>query len=302
MTLGVAAAAGATTMAIFAATLRLEQSRLWAAVAALVFAATPLVWSTTRAGAADMYAIACVAIWLACVTGIANGDRWLAAAAGVALAAGLYTTNAATIMMPVYAAISITMLSSQDRAAMTAAIALASAFVIAGTPAAIWWLRHQDTFRQLAVSHHLYDAYRLNVLQGVREMTSWVGLTARSEVYYDYFSPAFLFLTGGVLPSVLIVLVPLGIYRILAAKTTPASRIVLVAFVAAPFAASLDSLPPIPRRIIFITPFAAILAANGARELAALVSSMTAKNRGRRLVGRAVDDGVNRAAAAGEPS
>jgi hypothetical protein len=76
-------------------------------------------------------------------------------------------------------------------------------------------------FRDTVTAHHLYDVNRFSVLQGIREMVSWVGLTA----------------------------------------------LVLLGFLTAPFAASLTAEPPVPARILFITPFAAIVAACGVRWL-----------------------------------
>ena len=67
---------------------------------------------------------------------------------------------------------------------------------------------HPEDFRSTVNALHLYDANRLNPLQGVRDMASWIGLTARSDVYYDYFNPAFLFITGHVL------LWPLAIFEL----------------------------------------------------------------------------------------
>jgi hypothetical protein len=101
----------------------------------------------------------------------------------------------------------------------------------------------------------------------LREMVSWVGLTARSEVYYDYFNPTFLFLTGRVLLFPLVVLLPIGLYRILIRESTPLARLSLAGFLAAPFAASLTAEPPTPGRILFITAFAAIVSAYGVQHL-----------------------------------
>ena len=64
-------------------------------------------------------------------------------------------------------------------------------------PFAIYLVLHPEYWRDRIMAHGLYDAHRYNLLQGAREMFSWVGLTARTEVYYDSFNPALLFLSGG---------------------------------------------------------------------------------------------------------
>jgi len=108
------------------------------------------------------------------------------------------------------------------------------------------------------------------VLQGVHEMVSWVGLTARSETYYDYFKPSFLFLTGRVLFFPCVVLLPAGLYRILISESTPLARLSLAGFLTAPFAASLTTERPTPGRILFITTFAAIVSSHGVQQLRSL--------------------------------
>ena len=113
----------------------------------------------------------------------------------------------------------------------------------------------------------MYDAYRLNVLQGAHEMVSWVSLTARSDTYYGYFNPAFLFMTGRVLLFPLVVLLPAGVYRILITESAPLARLALAGFLAAPFAASLTAERPTPERILFIATFAAIISTYGVRQL-----------------------------------
>ena len=105
------------------------------------------------------------------------------------------------------------------------------------------------------------------MLQGAREITSWVGLTARSEVYWDYFNPAFLFLTVGVLFPPLIVLLPVGLIAMLRESSTPLSRLWLAGLAVAPMAAALTAEAPIPARAIYLTPFAAIIAAAGVQYL-----------------------------------
>jgi len=203
-------------------------------------------------------------VWLSCMT-YAERRRGLVwpGIAGAALGIAVYTSNNAAVMMPVYAAVTVGVLMFVRPVPVRTIAAFAIAFGSVAIPFALFWLRHPDAFRQTVLAHHLYDANRFNVLQGAKEMASWVGLTARSEVYYDYFNPAFLFLNGNVLFPALFVLLPLGFYQMLTIDQTVASRIVLFGFLAAPFAGSLGAEPPQPARIVFITPFAAIVGAYG---------------------------------------
>jgi hypothetical protein len=95
-------------------------------------------------------------------------------------------------------------------------------------------------------------------------------VTDRAEVYYDYFNPAFLFLTGRVLLFPLVVLLPLGLWRILADESAPLARLSLAGFLVAPFAASLTAERPTPARVLFIAPFAALVSTYGVQHLISL--------------------------------
>jgi len=173
-------------------------------------------------------------------------------------------------MMPLYLLLTIAVVAPARAVSRSQLGVFVAAFSVAAGPFALLVFRHPDDFRRAVKAHHLYDAGRFNVLQGVHEMVSWVGLTARSEVYYDYFNPAFLFLTGRVLLLPLVVLLPAGIYRILTSQTTPLARLSLAGFLTAPLAASLTAEPPTPGRILFITPFAAIVSTYGVQHLMSL--------------------------------
>jgi hypothetical protein len=259
----------------------------YGALVAVLFALTPLLWHQLQIEPASLYPLPFVVAWLV-ATG--NIERTAGSAvAGAALGLGVYTSYAAMVMMPLYLLLTIAVFAYARAVSLRQLAVCASAFAAAAAPLAFTMLRHPETFRNTVNAYHLYDADRFNVLQGIREMTSWVGLTARSEVYYDYFNPVFLFLNGGVLLLPLVVLVPAGLYRILTEDSRPLARLVLGGFIAAPFAASLSAQPPTARRILFLTPFAAIVATYGVRQLAVLwrrSNSFAGSPRPARLPGR----------------
>jgi hypothetical protein len=172
-------------------------------------------------------------------------------------------------MMPLYLLLTIAVFAYARAVPLRTLGMVLASFSVAVAPLAVSLARQPERFRNIVNAYHLYDANRFTLRQGIREMTSWVGLTARSEVYYDYFNPAFLFLTGRVLLLPLVVLVPVGLYQIVADETTPMARLSLAGFLAAPFAAALTAQPPTPARMLFVTPFAAIVSAYGLKRLLA---------------------------------
>lgn len=233
---------------------------------------TPLLWQLAGSNAAALLPLLPVGVWLYAAW------RWTETralpwgiASGVALGLGLYSSQAAIVMMPAFLAVTLAILVHGRVAPWRQAAICLAAFVVCASPMLFTWLRHPEQLRLAINSHHLYDADRYYPWQGAREIASWVGLTARSEVYWDYFNPAFLFLTGGVLFPPVIVLMPLGLFALLREESTPLTRLWLAGLAVSPLAAALTAETPIPARAIYITPFAAIIAAAGVQYLFGLV-------------------------------
>ena len=240
----------------------------WSAVVLLL---TPLLWQLAGTNPMALLPLLPVIGWL-----LASA-RWVQSrgvawgiASGVALGLGLYTSPAAVVMMPAFLAVTLAVLIHGKVAPWRQLALCLAAFLVCASPMLVTWLRHPDQLRLAINSHHLYDADRFSLLQGARELTSWVGLTARSEIYWDYFNPAFLFLTGGVLLPPLIVLLPLGLFALLREPATPLTRLWLAGLAVAPLAASLTAETPIPARALYLTPFAALIAAAGGQYLLTL--------------------------------
>ena len=239
-------------------------------IALATFLTTPLIWYAARSAPQALYPLPFVAGWLIAVANLQQrrAGWWWPAVAGGVLGLGVLTTPAAAVMMPLYLSLTI-VLATVDRLLDVRRLAImVTAFLIAASPALVTVIRDPNAFRQLVIAYRLYDAQRFNVLQGLREMTSWVGLTARSEVYYDFFNPAFLFLTTRGLLFPLAVLVPIGLWRLLTNETTVFARLLLLGFFAAPFPASLTAEAPTPGRILFLVPFATLVSMYGLRVLA----------------------------------
>ena len=274
-------------MIIFAASIGLmyvaglptARGRTGGAATAGLFALTPLLWLLAIRAPASLVPVPFVAGWLLAV-GQCRSDRsiWWPAVAGACLGAGIYSSYAALVMMPVLLVLTIA-LASHARALPPRGMALMIvAFVVALGPLAAFLIRHQDAFRDTVNAFHLYDANRFNPRQGLREMASWVGLTARSEVYYDYFNPAFLFMTGRVLLFPLAVLLPAGLWQIVSDETTLIARLSMAGFLVSPFAASLTAQPPVAARLIFMVPFAALVSAYGLKRLTAWRTNFSAES------------------------
>jgi hypothetical protein len=254
-----------TTGLLFVAALRSVGTVGWGVTAAALFLLTPLLWGQA---ATALSPLVFIAGWLVATTCVDGTRRpWDAAVAGALLGAGMYTSNAAAVQMPLYLALTIGTLAWTPAASRRSLLAAGAAFAVAAAPYAATLAVHPEVFRRAIAAHHLYDVNRFNVLQGVHEMGSWVGLTARSEVFYDYFNPAFLFADNRVLLFPLALLIPAGMVQALVEESAPMGRLISLGFLVSPFAAALTADPPVAARVLFATPFAAILGAYGVKYL-----------------------------------
>lgn len=231
---------------------------------AIVFALTPLVWRQASAAPMTLVPVVLILVCMAAVAGVSTARRvpW-AMVGGAALGAGVYFTPAAILMMPIFAAITVCVLWYTRTLPARELGMFMAAFAIVAAPLLMSFVIHPENYRQLVQSHRLYDAERFNILQGIREVTSWVGMTARTEVYWDYLNPAFLFITGRVLTWVLAPFLAIGVYRVVIGEGDVLDRLALLGLLASPIAGALTAEPPTPPRILWITPFAAVLSSYG---------------------------------------
>ena len=233
-------------------------------IAAAAALSAPLLWTQASALPASLYPLPFVCVWLLAMAQLSSTRRrWWAGVAGAALGAGAYLSAPSAVMMPAYAALTLIVALTSRAVSRDALTVFIGVFAVLALPLVAGWAMRPEQFREIINSHHLYDANRYNVLQGLREVTSWVGLTARSEVFWDYLNPAFLFVTGRVLSWPLAIVLPVGLYYSLVKDSTIVARLALAGYVAAPLAASLTAEPPIAARIFWIIPFAALLCACG---------------------------------------
>ena len=267
----VATVASMALLAVFAN--RHFSNRRAGLVAVVLMAAMPLVWLAVQGGAPQVVLLPFVVAMLVCVDAFHRGGSpaWLMLA-GAAAAQMIYMHRAGLVMAPVYAAVAAAVLvPRRDR--IRAIAALAAGFALVALPWAVATLRDPQPLTAAINAYGLYDANRFNPLQGMRELTSWIGLTVRSEVYWDCFNPALLFLgRGGLAQSLVgsgVFLLPFalplvrGLIAYVFHPRDAMDWLVLGAFVAAPAAAALIAQPPTAPRLILLAPVAAIIATRG---------------------------------------
>ena len=265
----------AATALLGLVTAKLQRSTVRASIAIILFLSSPVVFHTLWTGSSSSVEVVSSLGWLlTTLIALERPQWWPAAAAGAIAGAGLYTHGGGMLRMPLLAALSAVVLALPGtRTALRNAASAVGAFTMVAAPMAVGYLLNPDRFNQLITSHGLYDASRFNLLQGIREIVSWVGLVARSEAYHDYFNPSVWFLSGSSIsahltePRVLLLplalFVPVGLYR-LVSQPTPAAYLILGALVIAPVPTALLARPPAPAQLLFAVPLVVIAALVGA--------------------------------------
>jgi hypothetical protein len=247
----------------------------FAAVAALTLATTPAHVLHSGMPAGSLPLVPCILGWLLCLIGVAREDQTLRIALGTfLLGLAAYASPGALVTIPACLAITFGVLGHLGMRSVSPYLAAASGCVVALAPYVGWNALHPEAIAEQIQGHALYDTARLNPLQGARELASYVSLTERSSVYWDYFSPAFLFFNGSAGPSgggpraavflwPVIVLLPIGLYRLVAAPPSPCSLLLVLGLLVSPLAAALGAERFRIDRALMMLPYVALVSTAG---------------------------------------
>jgi 4-amino-4-deoxy-L-arabinose transferase-like glycosyltransferase len=254
---------------VFLVARRLFKSDYAGCVGAVLMALTPAHFIRARLGLSPMYSVPFVLLWLLAL--LAYDDRPSTrrlALGGAWLGLGVYTYLASVVMMPVY--LGLTCLLALRARNIRAAVAATAAFLVALVPMLAWHLLHPERFGQVFGSYREFSrAAQLTVLEGIQ---------ARIAMYWSFFNPEFLFMTGdtslvnstrqvGFFPMAFVVLLPVGLHAIWKSGR-PALWIIGIGLLAAPLAAIVSGAIEM-NRIMYAMPFGALVAVIGAMALMA---------------------------------
>jgi 4-amino-4-deoxy-L-arabinose transferase-like glycosyltransferase len=251
------------------------RSDFLAAVAAVLLALTPAHFIHSRLGFDHHYPELFVAVWLLFLLAfIEHGHLRTLFAAALALGVGAYSYLASLIMMPVYFLATCAMLAGQRlRSARAWAIA-AIGFFAPLVLLVFWLIGHPGQFAQNVQMYNLYDASRLNPLQGAHELLSYTSLTERVSVYYRYFDPSFLLFSGdtstvhstrraGVFLFAFGALLAVGLWRIAVHHRSPFELLLLAGFLLSPLGGTVAAEHYRISRALVMLPFATLIATVG---------------------------------------
>jgi hypothetical protein len=223
-------------MAVVAA--RLLTRRALSVVAAALLAITPGFVAHLHSESGFLLAV--ILAWLWCLVWYGDEGRRVALwASTMLLGLGSYTGDASVVMMPLYVVITCLLMFGRGERRVGAYLIALGGFLMLVLPFLVWLWHHPAAYHDFVVRHTLYDASRFGPLQGAKELASYVSLSERVGVYYEYFDPSFLFFDGRVFLASYVVLLPLGVYVAIKHRYTPIAGVLLAGLLTAPAAAAL---------------------------------------------------------------
>jgi len=254
---------------------RLFKRRWLPPVAAGLLLLTPAHFIHARLAVDHLYPLPFVLAWLWCLDNFLSTDRpAFLLAATAALGFGAYTYLAAEVMMPVFFALTCLAIVLTRPTELRLYGVATLGFLVPLVPLLLWFATHPTQYGDQVRMYSVYDASRLNPLQGLKDLLSSTSVTARTDVYWNYFNPSFLFFAGdaglingtrraGVVLWPCALWLPPGLYDVATSWPRPTKAIVLLGFALSPIAAVLVGEPHRINRALVMLPFAALIAAAG---------------------------------------
>jgi hypothetical protein len=211
--------------------------------------------------------------WLWCVAEFERrNDARIMILAGGVLGIGSHSHLSAIVLTPVYLLVSLWLLVRAGQRGARPALGAVLAFLLPASIGLVRVMLEPSLYSSLIQQYRLYDAATLSPLQGAKDFLNYNNVQQRVSLYWGYFDPAYLFLTGpadipggtgGVLWFAGILAVPLGLFWA-ARRRSCFDCAVIAGFVTAPLAAILVDEAHIARRELVVIPFATFLAMAGA--------------------------------------
>jgi hypothetical protein len=249
-------------------------------VAAALLAMTPSHFMLSRLGMDYPYVLPFILGWLVSLTRATDNDRAAPlVAAGLCLGFGVFSYIAAVVMMPLYVALTLLWLWLHNRSRRAYAAVLAGFALPMLLLLLPWLVSHPTAIADTAQRYDVYDAQKQTALQGFRGFFSYPNVDRLASLFWTYFSPSFLFLSGGLhsmfstrsigfflLPVA--ILLPVGIQHLLKSPGRPCNALLLAGFATAPAAAAIfGGEPAAAQRSVELMPFGVLLSTIGLRQL-----------------------------------
>ena len=252
---------------------RLFPGRWQAIFAAALLAFTPAHFIHARIAMDYLYPVPFVLAWLLCLLIFVDRKRfWILFLATSFLGLGFYSYIASVLMMPLYLLLTCVTLAKTTDTPLRACLVATAGFTWPLLAVVLWLSFHPDI---------VVETLNRYGIRAENEPFGFSDLTGRISVYWSFFDPAFLFVTGGYAHMVnstrrvgvfllpLLVFVPVGLIQLAAFRRTRVDHLLLLGFASAPLAACLLPERYAIDRELVVLPFAILLATYGVQHLLA---------------------------------
>jgi len=244
----------------------------YALLAAGLLALTPTHILHSRMAMDYLYPVPFVMAWLLCLLIYLERRqlKWLFIA-GLILGFGFYSYIASVVMMPLYLLLTMVVLFRAVTRPFKECLVAVAGFAAPVTIVILWLAANPavipETMSRYAVS------------SGSVNRVAFSDLTRRLSIYWSFFDPGFLFVSGGYTHTMnstrrvgvfllpLLVFLPVGFVRLAAAPRQAIDPLLLFGFGLAPLAACLMPEPYAIDRELVVLPFAVLLATLGVRAM-----------------------------------
>ncbi len=257
---------------------RLFKRESLALLAAALLALTPSHFIHGRLALASVYPVPFILVWLYCLMlFVERRQLSLLVASTVSLGVGFYSHPTAVLTMPVYFGLTVIVVLAVRGSVPMHAAALAG-FIAPLLLVIPWFYVHREIFPFTLGDWGLQTLANPSV--GLRySLLSWPALTTRSTVYWGFFSPSYLFFTGGadlvsstrqagVFLGVMAIPLVYGIVEIIKSRwPDPLWRVILLAFALSPFAAATFTDAKAASRAVGMLPLGVLVAVAGLESL-----------------------------------
>jgi hypothetical protein len=250
--------------------------RMWqAALAAALLAISPAHVIFSRVAMDYICPLPFVLGWLLCLASYFRQRReWLLVAAGLLLGAGFFSYIAAWVMMPLYVAVTCIALWWTSDRRVRAILLVCGGFAVPLFAGWVW--SNPVMIHDTLLRYKIIGAPRDPLFGGQGGIG--VEVLTRASVYWDYFNPSYLFLSGGsrlvdstrragVLLAPMAVFLVVGVVDLWRRRDVVFNRILLAGLLLAPVAAAmLDERYRSDRELVLL-PFGVLISVFGVSRL-----------------------------------
>jgi 4-amino-4-deoxy-L-arabinose transferase-like glycosyltransferase len=245
-----------------------------ALLGAALLTLAPLHFIHGRLALGAVYPVAFILTWLLFLAEFVRyKDSSRLFAAALSLGAGFYAHQSSVLTMPAFLVLTLLTIRSLQGSLSQYGAALLG-FAVPLVILVPWFYWHYDVFRFTLGDWGLHTL--ANPRDGLRySLFSWPALGRRSMVYWGFFSPSYLFFTGGddlagstrqagIFLGLTAIPLLYGVYHIVTSRwSDPMWRVILVAFALAPVAAATFNDPKAAGRALGMLPLGVLIAVAG---------------------------------------